>query len=70
MRPSIDAAGSRVNGDNRVLLVEFAGQHRPDLGGLDVARVAFKCRTEIGRNVLAVLGPIEQHGQVIRLLSE
>jgi hypothetical protein len=64
----LGAARTGMNRDNRVLLVELAGQHRPNLGRLHVARVAFQRGPEIGRHVFAVLGPIEQHGQVIGLL--
>ena len=40
----LGAAGARMDRDDRVLAIELARQHRPDLGGLHVARVGVERR--------------------------
>ena len=66
----LGAAGAGMDGDDRVLLVELAGQHRPDLRGLNVARVSLQRGAEVGGHVLALLGPVDEHGQIVGLFAE
>ncbi len=66
----LGAASAGMDGDDRVLLVELAGQHGPDLRGLNVARVSLQGGAEIGRNVLALLRPVEEHGQIVGLFAQ
>jgi hypothetical protein len=56
--------------DNRVLPVHLAGEHRPDLGGLDVAFVGFKRLAEVGFDVLALTSPVDEDGEVVGLPAE
>jgi len=49
--------------------IELAGQHRPDLCRLHVARVALERRSQLALDRLALLRPVEEHGQVVGLFA-
>jgi hypothetical protein len=56
--------------DDRVLAIHLARQHRADFGSLDVTSVALESSLEVGNDVLALLGPIEQHMKIVRLFAK
>jgi hypothetical protein len=56
--------------DDRVLPVQLAGQHRADLGRLNVAAVRIDAALEVGHHVLALPGPLEEHLEVVRLAAQ
>jgi len=59
-----------VNGDDRVLAVELAAEHRADFGRLDVAAIGLDTPLEIGEHILALLRPIDENLQVLGLAAE
>ena len=63
------AAGARVDRDDGVLSIEVAREHRPNLAALDVAVVGVERLLEIRRHVFALFRPVEQHREVVGLLS-
>jgi hypothetical protein len=56
--------------ENRVLPIEIARQHRPDLGGLHVARVRLEAARQLVGNFFTLPRPVEQDGQIVPLLAE
>jgi hypothetical protein len=56
--------------DDRVLAIHLAREHRPDLGGLDVALIGVEALREIGGDVFALAGPVNQHADVVGLAAE
>jgi hypothetical protein len=56
-----------MDGDDRVLAVELAAEHRPDLGGLDVPAVGLDAPLQIGQHVFALLRPVDENLQVLGL---
>jgi hypothetical protein len=59
-----------MNGDDRVLAVEFPAEHRADFGRLDVTAVGLDAPLEIGEDVFALLRPVDENLQVVRLPAE
>jgi hypothetical protein len=59
-----------MNGDDRVLGVELAREHRPDFAGLDVAAEAVERLLEVGGDVFALLRPVDEDGEIVRLLAQ
>jgi hypothetical protein len=50
--------------------IQLAGQHRPNLGRLDVTRVRFERDGELALDRFALLRPVEEHGQIVSLLAD
>jgi hypothetical protein len=59
-----------VDRDDRILLVEFARQHRANLGGLDVTCEAFEGTRQIGAHRFALPCPVDEHGNVVHLAPQ
>jgi hypothetical protein len=59
-----------MDGDDRVLPVQLAGEHRPGFTGLHVLRVGVEAAIEIGRDVFPVARPADQHAEVVALAAE
>jgi len=59
-----------MDGHDRVLAIEVARQHRAHLGGLHVAAVRLERAAELGGDVLALLGPVGEDGDVVRLFAQ
>ena len=59
-----------MNRDDRVLPIELAREHRPDLAGLDVAAVRLEAALEIGGDVLALARPVDEHAEIVALLAQ
>ena len=56
--------------DDGVLAIELAGEHRANLAGLHVARKRLEAARQIGDDVLALPGPVEEHAEVVGLLPQ
>jgi hypothetical protein len=59
-----------VDGDNGVLPVEFAGEHRADFGRIDVARELIEPAREVAGDILALLHPVDENREVVRLSAQ
>jgi hypothetical protein len=66
----LGAAGARVNRDDRVLPIQLARQHRPDFAVLDVFAERVERAIEIGRDVLALSRPVDEHAEILSLAAE
>jgi hypothetical protein len=56
--------------ENGVLAIQITRQHRPDLGGLHVARVRLETARQLVGDLLALPRPVEQDGQIVALLAQ
>jgi hypothetical protein len=59
-----------MNGDDRVLAVEFSAEHRADFSGLDVAAVDLDAPFEVGKYGFALPRPVDEDLQVFRLTAQ
>jgi hypothetical protein len=59
-----------MDGDNGVAAIVLAAEHLLRLAGLDLRLVRVEAADEIGLDVLALLEPLDQHGQVVGPLAE
>jgi hypothetical protein len=59
-----------MDGDDRVPLIELAGKQRPDLGSFDVTPERVECRRQIGGDLLALLRPLDEHGDIVGLFAK
>ena len=66
----LGAASAGVNGDDGVLPVELAREHRADLAGLNVPAVRLEPTFEVRRHVFALARPIDQHPKVVTLFPQ
>jgi hypothetical protein len=62
--------GPRVDGDDGVLAIHVAAEHRADLAGLNIAREHVDGPLEIRRDVLALSRPVDENGDVVLLLAQ
>jgi hypothetical protein len=56
-----------VNRYDRILPIELPREHRPNLGGLNVALERGEALLEIGRHVFALPGPVDEHDEIVCL---
>jgi hypothetical protein len=59
-----------MDGDDGVLAIEFAREHRADFGGVDIAGKLIQTAGQIANHVLALLGPVDENAEVVGLASE
>ena len=63
-------AGAGVDRDDGVALVVLAAEHLADLGALHLPAQVDESRREVSGYVLALLGPLEQHGEIVGLAAQ
>ena len=63
-------AGARMNRDDGVALIVLAAEHLANLGAFDLLAQLGQTRLHVAGHVLALLGPFEQHGQVVGLAAQ
>jgi hypothetical protein len=59
-----------MDGDDGVGGIVLAAEHLLDLGGLDLRLEAIEPALQVGNHIFALLGPLEQHADVVNLLGE
>jgi hypothetical protein len=59
-----------MDGDDGVLAIHLAGEHRPGFPGLHVTGKRVEAAIEIGADVFAAARPFEQHAEVVALAPQ
>jgi hypothetical protein len=59
-----------MDSDNRVLAIELAGEHRPNLACLQIAIELLDALLEIPGDILALLGPVDQHREIVDVAAK
>jgi hypothetical protein len=59
-----------MDGDDGVLAIQLARQHRPYFAGLDVAGVLLEPAAEVVGHVLALSRPVHKDGEIVGLPAQ
>ena len=66
----LGAAGARMDRDDGVLAIVLAAEHLLDLAGLHFLVERVERLRELGVDGFAGLGPLDEHGEIVALLSQ